>query len=94
MGALLLAVLLGVSHRCLFGVRSGVSRMPPRNMGMVSCLLVMSDLVMLGGFRVVSRNMRRVLGRLPVVLGCFSWTWGSPTPALPRWPVTCLPSPS
>jgi hypothetical protein len=39
-----------------------------------------SGLVMLGSFRVVSRNMRRVLGRLPVVLGCFLGHRGSPTP--------------
>ena len=51
---LFLAVLLGMSLRCLFSVPSAVNHMGPRRMSMVCRLLVISGLVMLGRFPVVA----------------------------------------
>ena len=46
--SLFLAVLLGVSLHCLFGVPSGVNNMSPRCVSMVRRLLMTSGLVMFG----------------------------------------------
>ena len=57
---LFLAVLLGMSRRCLFSVPSAVNHMGPRCMSMVCRLLVISGLVMLGRFPVVAGGMRQM----------------------------------
>jgi hypothetical protein len=57
--------------RCFFSMPSGVKRMAHRCVSMVSRLLVMSGLVMLGRFSVVSRDMRGVFRCLFVVLRSF-----------------------
>jgi hypothetical protein len=50
-------VFLDVSFRGLVGVVPCMSNVPTRRVCMVRCLLVMSGLVMLGRFRVVSRGV-------------------------------------
>ena len=58
--SLFLAVLLGVSLHCLFGVPSGVNNMGPRCVSMVCRLLMTSGLVMFGRFPVVASGMRQM----------------------------------
>jgi hypothetical protein len=55
---LFLAVLLGVSLRCLLSVPSGVKLVGSRCVCMVCRLLVMSGLVMLGRFAMVPGGVR------------------------------------
>ena len=55
---LFLAVLLGVSLRCLLSVPSGVKLVGSRCVCMMCRLLVLSGLVMLGCFRVVPGGVR------------------------------------
>ena len=57
---LFLAVLLDVSLHCLFSVPSGVNHVAPRRVCMVCCLLVVSGIVMLGGFLVVPCGVREM----------------------------------
>jgi len=57
--------------RRIFGVPSGVNRVTPRCVSMVSRLLVMSSLVMLGCFPVVPGGMRGVFCCFLVVLRSF-----------------------
>jgi hypothetical protein len=57
---LFLAVLFHVSLHCLFSVPSGVNHVAPRCVCMVCCLLVVSGIVMLGGFPVVPCGMREM----------------------------------
>jgi hypothetical protein len=57
--------------RCIFSVPSGVNRVTPRCVSMVSRLLVMSSLVMLGCFPVVPGGMRRVFCCFLVVFRSF-----------------------
>jgi hypothetical protein len=47
-------------HR-VFGVASGMNYVASRGMGVVCSLFMVASLVMLGGFRVVTRSMRKVL---------------------------------
>jgi hypothetical protein len=57
---LFLAVLLDVSLHCLFSVPSGVNHVAPRRVCVVCCLLMVSSIVMLGGFSVVPCGMREM----------------------------------
>jgi hypothetical protein len=57
---LFLAVLLGVSLRCLFSVAFGVNPVGSRCMCMVCRFLVKSGLVMLGRFPMVPGGVRVV----------------------------------
>jgi len=53
------------------GVMPSVKRMSPCGVCMMSRLFVVSGLMMLCCFAVVTRGMRMVLCRLLMVLGCF-----------------------
>jgi hypothetical protein len=53
-------VLLDVGLHCLFGVASSVNHMASRDVSMVCRCFVVSSLVMLGGFLVMTRCMRKV----------------------------------
>src|SRR6476646_4969563 len=53
------------------GMMPSVKRMSSCGMCVMSCLFVLSALVMLGCFGVVTRGVRMVLRRLLVMLGCF-----------------------
>jgi hypothetical protein len=53
-------VLFGVRLRCLFGMSSGMNDMSPRRMSMVSRLLVISGLMMFGGFCVVACGVGKI----------------------------------
>jgi hypothetical protein len=64
-------VFVHVGLGCFVGVVPGVKSVPARSVRMVRCLLVMSALMVLGGFVVVTRGMRMVFRRLLVVLDCF-----------------------
>jgi hypothetical protein len=57
---LFLAVLFGVSYHRVFSVSSGVNRVASRGVGMVCRLFVMSGVVMLGRFSVVTGGMRKM----------------------------------
>jgi len=50
---------------------SGVESVSPRNMCVVCRFFVMSTLMVLGCFAVMTRSMRMVFCRLLVVFGCF-----------------------
>ena len=58
---LFLAMLLSMSFDCVLGVASCMNHVATRRVGMVCRLFVMTRLVMLGGFRVVTGGMRKVL---------------------------------
>jgi hypothetical protein len=60
-----------MSHGGLVGVMPGVKRVPPCGMCMMGRFFVMSALMMLSCFAVVTRGMRMMLCRLLMVLGCF-----------------------
>jgi hypothetical protein len=64
---LLLAVLLDMDLHRLFGVASRMNCMAVRGVGMVSRRFVVSSLVMLGGFPVMTGSMREVLRSFFVV---------------------------
>ena len=51
-------MLLRVNLGGLLGVMTGVRGMAPRRVSVVSCLLVISGLVVFGCFRMVPRDMR------------------------------------
>jgi len=70
-GSLFLAVLLSVDLRGLFTMVSGVGCVPPRRVGMVSTLLMMSAVVMLGGFLMMVGSMCVVFRSFFVVFGSF-----------------------
>ena len=53
------------------GVMPSVKSVTPSSMRMVGRLFVMSALMVLGCFAMVTRGVRMVFCRLPVVLGCF-----------------------
>ena len=57
---LFLAVLLGVSHHSLFSMFCSVDYVAPRSVSMVRGLIVMSGVVMFGGFPVVAGGMRQM----------------------------------
>jgi hypothetical protein len=57
-------------HR-LFGMTSRMNNMSPRYVGMVRRLLVMSGLVMLGRFTMVTGSMDKMFLHLLVVFGSF-----------------------
>ena len=57
---LFLAVLLDVRLGGLIGVVPRMSNVPTRRVRMVRCLLVVTGLVMLGRFRVVSRGVAMI----------------------------------
>lgn len=64
-------MLLHVSLRRFLGVMRGVNRVPPCAVCMMGRFLVVSALVMLGCFGVVTRGLRMVLCGVLMVLGCF-----------------------
>ena len=68
---LFFAVLLAVGSHCFLGVPAGMNGVGPRGMRMVRRLLVVSTLVMLCRFLVVSGSVGVVLRSLPVMLSCF-----------------------
>jgi hypothetical protein len=86
---LFLAVLLSVSLRCLFSMGSHMNRVAPRSVSVVGRLFVMSSLMMLCCFGMMTGNMRSMFRRLFVVLGCFFWhsfspfVWPNPRGELP-----------
>lgn len=53
-------VLLDMGLYCLFGVASGLNEVPRRDMSMVCRGFVTSSLMMLGGFLMVTRRMRKM----------------------------------
>jgi hypothetical protein len=68
---LLLAVFLGVSLSRFFGVISGMDSVTARGVSMMCRFLVVTTVVMLRRFSVVSGSVGMVLGSLPVMLSCF-----------------------
>jgi uncharacterized membrane protein len=68
---LFLAVLLGVHLRCLLSVPMGVKLVGARCEGMMCRFLVMSGLIMLGRFPVVSGGVRAMFCRLLVKFRSF-----------------------
>jgi hypothetical protein len=58
---LLLAVLFHVRHGRLVRLKSRVKRVCPSRVGMMGCFFVLSALMVLGCFTVVTRSMRVVL---------------------------------
>jgi hypothetical protein len=58
--ALFFAVLLDVCLHCLFSVPSGVNHVASRCVRVVCCLLVVSGIVMFGGFPVGPCGMREM----------------------------------
>jgi hypothetical protein len=57
--------------RCLLSMDSSLNCMAARKMSMVSRCFVFSSLVMLGGFRMVMRRMRKVFCSFFVVFCSF-----------------------
>ena len=62
---------LGVSLGGFFTVVSGVRCVPPRRMSVVSTLLMMSALIMFGGFPMMMSRMGMMFRSLLVVFGSF-----------------------
>lgn len=58
---LFLAVLLSMSFDRVFSVASSMNHVATSGVGMVCRLFMVSSLVMLGGFPMVTRGMRKVL---------------------------------
>jgi hypothetical protein len=68
---LFLAVLFHMSHGSFVGMISSVKRVSPCGVRMMGGFFVVTALMMLGSFTMVTRGMGMVLCRLLVVLGCF-----------------------
>ena len=64
-------MVLHVSLGSFVGMIPSVKRVPSCGMCMMGCLFVLSALVMLSCFGVVTRGVRMVLRRLLMMLGCF-----------------------
>jgi hypothetical protein len=60
-----------MSHGGLVGVMPSVKRVRPCGVRMMGRFFVVSALMMLGCFSVVTRGVRMVLCRLLMMLGCF-----------------------
>ena len=60
-----------MSHGSLVGMMPSVKRVSPCGVCMMGCFFVLSGLMVLSCFTMVSRGMRMVLCRLFMVLGCF-----------------------
>jgi hypothetical protein len=87
-------VFLHVGLGGLVGVMSGVKSVPPCSMCMVGRFFVISALMVLSCFAVVTRGVRMVFFRLLMVLRCFlrqggvssvwvaRWAWLSPAGAM------------
>ena len=84
---LFLSVFLSVSLPSLLGMISGVGGMAARGVSMVSGFLVLSAVMMLGGFSVVARRVGMVFRGLPVVFGCF--LRHNPHPPKEKSPARC-----
>jgi hypothetical protein len=68
---LLLSMLLGVRLYGLLGVASRVDGVTAGRMRMVCCLLVMSGIIVFGGFLVMASRVRMMLGRFLMMFGSF-----------------------
>jgi hypothetical protein len=68
---LLLAVLVHVSLCGIFRMIVGMDGMRPRRMGMMCRLFMVSRFMMFGGFGVMPRRMRMMVGGMLVMVGSF-----------------------
>jgi hypothetical protein len=60
-----------MSHGSFIGMMPSVKRVSPCGVCMMGCFFVLSALMVLSCFTMVTRGMRVVLCRLLMVLGCF-----------------------